>query len=228
MVQISNTYVSASPKLGAIYRFTDNYRPISVATSCRAPPYDERTRLRQRVVLSDPADANLKPETANSFESAARPVRERSSWQLTGFYNLYNHFLEPPRSATSPSHADPYVNLSNVTIWGVEARGSIASRRNRHAGWTACAQGTDQRTGCPSIGQPVGEQARVRYGSDKGIVAQLIGTVTAQHTLVSSRPTPGASLLQSQRHPRLRLQRATQDQRRRVQHHNAKYWNRPT
>jgi hemoglobin/transferrin/lactoferrin receptor protein len=33
---------------------------------------------------------------------------------------------------------------------------------------------------------PWATQARVRYGSDEGLVAQLIGTMTAQHTQVSN------------------------------------------
>jgi len=81
-----------------------------------------------------------------------------------------------------------YVNLTNVTIWGVEARGEYRFAPQWSVlGWTAFAQGTDTRTGLPvdSV-SPWATQARVRYGSDEGLVAQLIGTMTAQHTQVSN------------------------------------------
>jgi hemoglobin/transferrin/lactoferrin receptor protein len=81
-----------------------------------------------------------------------------------------------------------YVNLTNVTIWGIEARGEYRFAPEwAVAGWTAFAQGTDTRTGLPvdSV-SPWTTQARIRYGFDKGIVAQLIGTAAAAHTQVSS------------------------------------------
>src|SRR4029450_7847090 len=79
-------------------------------------------------------------------------------------------------------------NLTNVTIWGVEARGEYRFAPQWSVlGWTAFAQGTATRTGLPvdSV-SPWATQARVRYGSDEGLVAQLIGTMTAQHTQVSN------------------------------------------
>eukprot|EP01034_Spumella_vulgaris_P008617 gene8617-10969_t len=81
-----------------------------------------------------------------------------------------------------------YVNLTNVTIWGLEARGEYRFAPEwAVAGWTAFAQGTDTRTGLPvdSV-SPWTTQARIRYGFDKGLVAQLIGTVAAAHSAVSS------------------------------------------
>ena len=193
VVPTSSTYVSASPKLGAIYRFSDIYSSyFQYATGFRAPPYDNANfgftnTASFYQILPNP---NLKPETANSFEVGFRGKYENgSSWQLTGFYNLYNNFLETVVvNQVGPITQFQYVNLSNVTIWGVEARGEYRFAPQWSVlGWTAFAQGTDQRTGLPvdSV-SPWATQARIRYGSDQGLVAQLIGTVVAQHTQVSN------------------------------------------
>ncbi|GEP57232.1 TonB-dependent hemoglobin/transferrin/lactoferrin family receptor [Reyranella soli] len=194
VVPSASTYVSASPKFGAIYRFSDNYSSyFQYATGFRAPPYDNanfgftNTASFYQIL----PNANLKPETANSFEVGFRgKYATGSSWQLTGFYNLYNNFLETVTvGQVGPITQFQYVNLTNVTIWGVEARGEYRFTPQWSVlGWTAFAQGTDTRTGLPvdSV-SPWATQARVRYGSDEGFVAQLIGTMTAQHTQISNQ-----------------------------------------
>ena len=192
-VPSASTYISASPKLGLLYHFTDTYSAyFQYATGFRAPPYDNanfgftNTASFYQIL----PNANLKPETANSFEVGMRGKYETgSSWQLTGFYNLYNNFLETVVvGMNGATTLFQYVNLTNVTIWGVEGRGEYRFAPNwAVAGWTAFAQGTDNRTGLPvdSV-SPWATQARVRYGFDTGLVAQLIGTMTAQHNMVSS------------------------------------------
>lgn len=192
-VPTASTYISASPKLGLLYHFTDTYSAyFQYATGFRAPPYDNANFgfTNAASFYQILPNANLKPETANSFEVGMRGKYETgSSWQLTGFYNLYNNFLETVVvGMNGPTTLFQYVNLTNVTIWGVEARGEYRFLPNwAVAGWTAFAQGTDNRTGLPvdSV-SPWATQARVRYGFDTGLVAQLIGTMTAQHNMVSS------------------------------------------
>ncbi|OFW96804.1 MAG: hypothetical protein A3D94_07160 [Alphaproteobacteria bacterium RIFCSPHIGHO2_12_FULL_66_14] len=193
IVPTASTYLSASPKLGVIYHFTDKYSSyFQYATGFRAPPYDNanfgftNTASFYQIL----PNANLKPETANSFEVGFRgKYPTGSSWQLTGFYNLYKNFIE----AVVVNQAGPvtqfqYVNLTNVTIWGVEARGEYRfSPEWSVLGWTAFAQGTDTRTGLPvdSV-SPWASQARVRYGGETGVNAQIIGTMVAQHSQVSN------------------------------------------
>jgi hemoglobin/transferrin/lactoferrin receptor protein len=192
-VPSATTYVSASPKLGLLYHFNDTYSGyFQYATGFRAPPYDNANFgfTNAAAFYQILPNANLKPETANSFEVGLRGKYENgSSWQLTGFYNLYNNFLETAVvGMVGPVTQYQYVNLTNVTIWGIEARGEYRFAPEwAVAGWTAFAQGTDTRTGLPvdSV-SPWTTQARIRYGFDKGIVAQLIGTVAATHTQVSS------------------------------------------
>jgi hemoglobin/transferrin/lactoferrin receptor protein len=192
-VPSATTYVSASPKLGLLYHFNDTYSGyFQYATGFRAPPYDNANFgfTNAAAFYQILPNAKLKPETANSFEVGFRGKYENgSSWQLTGFYNLYNNFLETTVvGMVGPVTQFQYVNLTNVTIWGIEARGEYRFAPEwAVAGWTAFAQGTDTRTGLPvdSV-SPWTTQARIRYGFDKGIVAQLIGTMAAAHTAVSS------------------------------------------
>ena len=133
VVPSASTYVSASPKLGLLYHFSDIYSAyFQYATGFRAPPYDNANfgftnAASFYQILPNP---NLKPETANSFEVGFRgKYRNGSSWQLTGFYNLYNNFLETVTvGQVGPVTQFQYVNLTNVTIWGVEARGEVPLR----------------------------------------------------------------------------------------------------
>ncbi len=201
IIPSASTYVSASPKLGVLYHFDDTYSGyFQYATGFRAPPYDNANFgfTNAASFYQILPNANLRPETANSFEVGLRGKYDNgSSWQLTAFYNLYNNFIETTVvGMVGPVTQFQYVNLTNVTIWGIEARGEYRFAPEwAVAGWTAFAQGTDTTTGLPvdSVA-PWRTQARIRYGFDTGFVAQLIGTVTAQHTQVSNPTyfqTPG-------------------------------------
>ena len=75
IVPSASTYVSASPKLGVLYHFNDRYSSyFQYATGFRAPPYDNanfgftNTASFYQIL----PNANLKPETANSFEVGFR------------------------------------------------------------------------------------------------------------------------------------------------------------
>ncbi len=192
-VPSANTYLSVSPKLGALYHFTDTYASyFQYATGFRAPPYDSSNFgfTNAASFYQILPNANLKPETANSFEVGFRgKYATGSSWQLTGFYNLYNNFIETAVVGMSgATTVYQYVNLTNVRIWGVEARGEYRFAPDwALAGWTAFAQGTDTNTGLPvdSV-SPWASQARIRYGGEKGVNAQIIGTMVAQHSQVSN------------------------------------------
>ena len=77
----ASTYISASPKLGVVYHYTDTYSSyFQYATGFRAPPYDNanfgftNTASFYQIL----PNANLKPETANSFEVGFRGTAARS------------------------------------------------------------------------------------------------------------------------------------------------------
>ena len=80
-----------------------------------------------------------------------------------------------------------YVNLSNVTIWGFEARGELRIRPEWSVlGYFAYAHGYDTQTGLPvdSV-DPWKASARLRYGGQQGFGAQIIGTLVGTHDQVS-------------------------------------------
>jgi hemoglobin/transferrin/lactoferrin receptor protein len=148
--------VALSPKFGLTYDVTDTYRLFAqYARGFRAPPYDNAN-----FGYSNPAfgyeilpNGNLKPETSNSFEAGLRGRFENgSSFQLTGFYNMYSDFIESVVIGNSPGGLQQFQfrNLSSVVIWGLEAKGSLKVSTD----WTVFAnaafqRGEDEDTGLP-------------------------------------------------------------------------------
>jgi hemoglobin/transferrin/lactoferrin receptor protein len=201
LLPTQSVYWSASPKLGLLYKLTDEYSGyFQYARGFRAPPYDNANFAFNNATsfYQILPNANLKPETADSFEIGARgKYKDGSSWQLAGFYNLYNNFIDTVVvGMAGPITQFQYVNLGQVNIWGVEARGDWRFLPDwALLGYFACAHGTDQATGLPidSV-DPWKASARLRYGYQQGFGAQLIGTLVGAHDQVSNPTyfqTPG-------------------------------------
>lgn len=192
--QASN-YLSVSPKLGLLYRFTEEYSGFfQYARGFRAPPYDNANFAFNNAAsfYQILPNGNLRPETSDGFEIGARAkYRNGSSWQLSGFYNFYNNFIDTTVvGMAGPITQFQYVNLAAVSIWGFEARGEYRFLPQWSAlGYFAFAQGTDSATGRPidSV-DPWKAQARLRYGYETGLGVQLINTVVGAHDQVS-QPT---------------------------------------
>jgi hemoglobin/transferrin/lactoferrin receptor protein len=193
LLPTASNYWSASPKLGVVYRITDEYSGFfQYARGFRAPPYDNANFAFNNATsfYQILPNANLKPETSDGFEIGARgKYREGSSWQLSGFYNLYNNFIDTVVvGMLGPITQFQYVNLSNVTIWGFEARGELRIRPEWSVlGYFAYAHGYDTQTGLPvdSV-DPWKASARLRYGYQQGFGAQIIGTLVGAHDQVSN------------------------------------------
>jgi len=193
LLPTASNYWSVSPKLGMLYRFTDEYSGFfQYARGFRAPPYDNANFAFNNATsfYQILPNANLKPETSDGFEIGVRgKYREGSSWQLAAFYNLYNNFIDTVVvGMLGPITQFQYVNLSNVTIWGFEARGELRIRPEWSVlGYFAYAHGYDTRTGLPvdSV-DPWKASARLRYGTQQGFGAQIIGTLVGAHDQVSN------------------------------------------
>ncbi len=193
LLPTQSIYWSASPKLGLLYKLTDEYSGyFQYARGFRAPPYDNANFAFNNATsfYQILPNANLKPETADSFEIGARgKYRDGSSWQLAGFYNLYSNFIDTVVvGMAGPITQFQYVKLGQVNIWGVEARGDWRFLPDWGLlGYFACAHGTDQATGLPvdSV-DPWKASARLRYGYQQGFGAQLIGTLVGAHDQVSN------------------------------------------
>jgi len=147
---------AVSPKLGATYDLTENYRLFGqYAHGFRAPPYDNAN-----FAYSNPAygyeilpNGNLKPETSDSFEFGLRGKFDNgSSFQLTSFYNTYKNFIDTVVVGISGGGLQQfqYRNLSNVVIWGFEGKGEYRFNTEWSAFANAAyAYGRDQQTGKP-------------------------------------------------------------------------------
>ena len=191
----------------------------------RAALRQRQLRLHQhRLVLPDPAQRQ--PQARDGQQ-----LRGRLPRQVRGRLELAAHrLLQPLQQLPRDGDGGPGRPDHPVPVRQPHQRHDLGHRGARRVplppqwsvlGWTAFAQGTDTRTGLPvdSV-SPWATQARVRYGSDEGFVAQLIGTHGgAAHPGQQSDLLPDAGLFQPRRHRRLRLQGPLQDQRRRLQHH---------
>jgi hemoglobin/transferrin/lactoferrin receptor protein len=194
-VPTDSNYFSVSPKLGAIYRFTQEYSAYGqYSRGFRAPPYDNANFgfTNSASFYQITPNATLRPETADSFEVGVRgKYAGGSSFALTGFYNVYKDFIDSVTVVSPPAPGITIFQFQNrptVNIWGFEARGEYRFDPEWSLlGYFAYANGTDASTGSPidSV-DPWKLQARVRYGGEVGLGAQLIGTLVGQHTQVAN------------------------------------------
>lgn len=182
-----------SPKFGATFDLTDQLRLFGqYAHGFRAPPYDTAN-----FGFSNPVyyyeilpNGNLKPETSNGFEGGLRGRFDNgSSFQVSSFYNLYNNFIDTVTVGTSPEGLTQfqYQNLSNVRIWGAEAKADWRFATQ----WTlfgslAYAHGENEDTGTAldSV-DPFTAIAGIRYENENGWGAELKARGAAAKTRVS-------------------------------------------
>lgn len=186
---------AVSPKLGATYDLTDNFRVFGqYARGFRAPPYENANFAYSNPTFGYEILPNfgLRPETVNSFEAGLRGrFADGSSFQVSGFYNLYNDFINsvticmPP---TCPLMRFQYQNVASVRIWGFEAKGEwrMTPEWSLH-GALAYANGTDQTTGAPldSV-DPLTGVAGIRYTSPHNWMLEARMRAAASKTRVSA------------------------------------------
>lgn len=165
-----------SPKFGATFDLTDQFRVFGqYSRGFRAPPYDSAN-----FGFSNPVhfyeilpNGNLKPETSNGFEAGLRGrFEDGSSFQVSSFYNLYDDFIETVTVGRSPAGLTQfqYQNLTNVRIWGFEAKGDWRFAQNWSlVGSLAYAHGENEETGeaLDSV-DPFTAIAGVRYEHESG------------------------------------------------------------
>lgn len=126
-----------SPKLGAIWWADDHFGLFAnYAVGFKAP-----SPMQVNNAFSNPLfgyvsapNPDLRPETSESFEAGVR-FRDldifggRAALSATAFRADYEDFISQVMVSGSLTPADPgvfqYVNLGEVRIWGLEARGAI-------------------------------------------------------------------------------------------------------
>ena len=121
-----------SPKIGAIAKLTENVSVfVNAATGFEAPSPSEVNNGFVNLIANytSIANPNLKPETSRTVEGGVRVHGEDWSAGVTGFTGRYKDFIEQAQLGGSFSPTDPgifqFVNLQNVRIRGVEARGRV-------------------------------------------------------------------------------------------------------
>ncbi len=124
------TETEVSPKLGLTFDVNEEYTLFAqYAHGFRAPPYDNANFGYANAasfyeIIPNP---DLKPETSDGFEAGVRgKFRDGSSFSVAGFYNMYDDFIESVTVASAPPPGlttFQYQNVSDVTIYGAEARG---------------------------------------------------------------------------------------------------------
>lgn len=198
-----------SPKIGLLYRLTPKYTLFGqYAHGFRAPPYNDVNIGFTNLAFGYTAipNPNLKSETSRGVEAGLRGNFGASSFSLAAFYNRYKDFISSLTTLNCPG--DPKcvpglitfqsINLNNVRIYGLEARGEVGFRNGFGligALGYAVGDDTDRNQPINSI-DPLKLVTGLRYnapGNRWG--GQLIGTaVERKHRIdTTTAPVPLAS-----------------------------------
>lgn len=149
-----------SPKLGAVYKLDSVWSVAgNYAHGFRAP-----SALDSLNAFSNPGsgyilipNTSLRPETSRGAEASVRAATATANGGLTVFYNKYKDFIDnrnicpnDPRCPANAAGVLQNINVSEVTIWGVEFKGDWRFDR----AWTALAsvgftKGDDKQQGAP-------------------------------------------------------------------------------
>ena len=199
---------AVSPKLGATYDLTENYRLFGqYAKGFRAPPYDNANFGFSNPVFMYEIlpNGDLRPETSNGFEAGIRArFVNGSSFQLSAFYNQYEDFLDTVVLNITPQGFTTfqYKNIANVTIFGFEGKGEWKFKPEWALfGSFAYARGINEVTGraldsvdpLTLIGgiryrgvDGFGGELRARWIADKNQVSQATYLTPEGHTTIDA------------------------------------------
>lgn len=122
-------------QFGGVFHLTDNTSTFAkYARGFKAPTPEELYYSFERnpmpgmnvIVLANP---DLKPETSDSIELGIRQNFQSFNWELAGYYNDYNDFINAT-SWTESHNGSTYMytkneNIDNARIYGVEFSGAL-------------------------------------------------------------------------------------------------------
>ncbi len=194
-------WFAVSPKLGLVYDLSDELSIYGqYARGFRAPPYYEASAgfTNTSILYEIVPTTDLDPETSDNFEIGLRgSFADGSSFTLSAFYSIYENFLSAECLDDDGNCDDglsegyiqqfQYVNLDQVTIWGIEGTAAIALGHGFTAlGAFAFARGEDDQ------GEPVNEVepfklvAGLRWDDPGlGLGIEFTGTYRAEHDRVT-------------------------------------------
>lgn len=171
---------AVSPRLGLIWSLGSEQRlAFQYARGFRAPPYSSVnngfTNFSQGYTTLPNAD--LKPETSDSFELGWRLSARRSALAVTLYDNRYADFIDTVTIGFDPATGlilfQPQ-NLAQVRIRGAELNGELSWRSLRLRAAVATADGEDRDTGRSLNSVPPAKgvlgigyrEAQGRFGAD--------------------------------------------------------------
>jgi hemoglobin/transferrin/lactoferrin receptor protein len=130
-----------SPKLGMVYRFTDEWSLFAgYAHGFRSPPYNDVNLGFTNFAFGYTAIPNpdLKPETSDGMELGCASCRRRLYVSLSGYYNDYKDFIESQRwsAPTQGLMVFQSRNIADARIYGAELKAGVDSAQiSPAAGW---------------------------------------------------------------------------------------------
>lgn len=163
-VVVSNlTETSVSPKLGAVWHFSEGGSLFGgYQHGFRAPPYGDVNLGFTNLQFGYTAIPNpdLKPETSNGVELGLRFSNDAVYAEVSGYYNRYDDFIESAVQVSQPPQTPLIVfqsqNIEDAEIYGIEARAGVELGRfsDALAGWSlkgaaAWSKGEDRTTNQP-------------------------------------------------------------------------------
>tara|TARA_R110002033_G_scaffold25634_2_gene59010 strand:- start:10291 stop:12537 length:2247 start_codon:yes stop_codon:yes gene_type:complete len=145
-----------SPKLGAVVKLGNVRLFGNYAQGFRAPTPTQVNNFFENLAFGYKSlpNADLGPETSNSFEAGIRYATDEINLSLVAFHADYDDFISQEQVAGSFTPADPavyqFVNLDSVTVKGVEAKASYQAANGLRARFAiAFADGTIQSPNRP-------------------------------------------------------------------------------
>lgn len=158
--EISETNVS--PKLGAVWRFADKWSLFGgYARGFRSPPYNDVNIGFTNLLFGYTAIANpdLKPETSDGLEAGLRFAGDAAYANVSGYYNLYDDFIESMRFIGFNEEGLMVYqsqNIAKAKIYGVELKAGldIGALSEKWEGWSlrgaaAWSRGEDETADAP-------------------------------------------------------------------------------
>ncbi|MGH8084102.1 MAG: TonB-dependent hemoglobin/transferrin/lactoferrin family receptor [Lysobacter sp.] len=147
MQAVEVTESNVSPKLGAVWHFSDDWSTYaSYARGFRSPPYNDVNLGFTNLQFGYAAIPNpdLRPETSDGAELGLRHSGRVAYFGLAGFYNRYDDFIESAAMVSRPPETPLVIfqsrNVAEAEIYGVELQGGVELE-----GWSPALQGWSLR-----------------------------------------------------------------------------------
>ena len=152
----SITETALSPKVGLVYGLTDKLNLVAqYARGFKIPPHDQAYQSHGvEPFYQILPNADLDPESSDTFELGFKGMSDNISFELVGFYSQFDDFIDSQLVRTEATFIPgvnksyyQYQNLNEVEVKGVEASVSYWLNDNLSVAVSAAyAHGKDKET----------------------------------------------------------------------------------